>query len=64
MGVAGCTKPHFPASGPGTALEHFRLRHGGPPEDLEALVPEILTVLPLDPFTGGPLGYRFHLGLR
>jgi len=40
------------------ALERWRLRHGEYPESLEALVPALLTALPLDPFSNRPFGYR------
>jgi hypothetical protein len=38
------------------AIERFRLAHGGkPPEKLSDLVPELLDVVPIDPFDGQPL---------
>jgi len=40
------------------ALERYRLRHGQMPEDLEALVPEVLRGVPLDPMSAKPLCYR------
>ncbi len=44
------------------ALERFRLRHGRPPESLAELVPDFLPMLPLDPFTDLPPGYRCEDG--
>lgn len=40
------------------ALERWRLRHGQYPETLEALVPEVLPAVPLDPWSEQPMGYR------
>ncbi|MFO1461922.1 MAG: hypothetical protein U1G08_21280 [Verrucomicrobiota bacterium] len=41
------------------AVERFRLAHAGTlPETLEALVPDLLPVIPLDPWTNQPLKYR------
>ncbi|HJT32299.1 MAG TPA: hypothetical protein VJ783_09675 [Pirellulales bacterium] len=40
------------------AIERFRLRHAKLPESLDALVPEFLPEVPLDPFDGQPLRYR------
>jgi hypothetical protein len=39
------------------ALERYRLRHHDLPEHLEALVPEFLTAVPMDPVNGQPVGY-------
>lgn len=39
------------------ALERYRLEHGGYPAALAELVPTYLAELPLDPWTGKPLGY-------
>ncbi len=39
------------------ALEIYRKRHGGYPDELAALVPGILPRMPLDPFDGKPLRY-------
>lgn len=39
------------------ALEVYRAQSGTLPESLEALVPSILQVLPLDPFSGEPLRF-------
>ena len=44
------------------ALERYRLRHGHPPTDLAALVPELLRAVPLDPMSGKPLSYRLTSG--
>lgn len=41
------------------AIERFRLRHGELPTSLDVLVPEFLPEVPLDPFDGKPLRYRF-----
>ena len=40
------------------AIERFRFRHGKPPQTLDALAPEFLPEVPLDPFDGQPLRYR------
>jgi hypothetical protein len=40
------------------ALERHRLKHGGYPQGLAELVPEFLAQLPLDPWSGKPLGYK------
>ena len=40
------------------ALARFQAKHKQLPKDLEALVPEYLTVVPLDPFDGKPLKYE------
>ena len=41
------------------AVERFRRGHAGEaPATLSALVPEYLTAVPLDPFSGHPLSYR------
>jgi hypothetical protein len=40
------------------ALERFRLENGNLPKELNALVPQFLKILPLDPFTNKPLHYR------
>lgn len=42
----------------GLACRVFRSRTGQYPESLEALVPSLLTEVPIDPFTGDPLVYR------
>lgn len=39
------------------ALERYRLTHGQYPATLDALVPDILPQVPLDPFDGKPLRY-------
>jgi hypothetical protein len=40
------------------ALQAWRAEHGGYPDTLEALVPDILKDVPADPFAGSPLRYR------
>ncbi|MBM4111856.1 MAG: hypothetical protein FJ253_00525 [Phycisphaerae bacterium] len=40
------------------ALERWRLRHGAYPERLELLVPECMSSLPIDPYSGRSFGYR------
>jgi len=40
------------------AVERYRWRHGRRPPDLDALVPDFLSTVPLDPMSGGPLRYR------
>ncbi|MBE3124326.1 MAG: hypothetical protein IMZ57_01550 [Acidobacteria bacterium] len=42
----------------GIACKVFKSRTGAYPESLEALVPGILKVVPVDPFTGKPFVYR------
>ena len=42
----------------GLACRIYRNRNGKFPEKLEALVPEILDEVPIDPFTGKPLIYK------
>ena len=42
----------------GLALEIYRARFGSYPNSLNALVPDILVKLPLDPFTGNSFLYR------
>lgn len=42
----------------GVACKIYKNRNGRYPENLEALVPEILGELPIDPFTGKPLVYK------
>jgi hypothetical protein len=39
------------------AIERFRLKHGSPPEKLDALVPEFLDKIPCDPVNGLELRY-------
>jgi len=40
------------------ALERYRLRNGQSPPDLESLVPQFLSAVPIDPMGAKPLGYR------
>ena len=40
------------------ALERYRLRHGQPPSQLSALVPDFLSAVPNDLMSGEPLRYR------
>ncbi len=40
------------------AIKRYQLRHGGPPDRLEALVPEFLPTAPRDWFADAPLHYR------
>jgi hypothetical protein len=42
----------------GTAVERYRLAHGGWPKALDALVPAYLDGVPQDPYDGRPLRYR------
>jgi hypothetical protein len=46
----------------GLACKIYKGRTGRYPENLEALVPEILPEIPVDPFTGKPLVYRIAEG--
>ncbi len=39
------------------ALERFRLAHGRYPDTLSELTPALITAVPIDVFTGQPLGY-------
>lgn len=39
------------------AVERYRAAHGVPPPSLAALVPTYLATVPVDPFSGLPLGY-------
>jgi hypothetical protein len=40
------------------ALKRYQLKHGNCPPDLNSLVPEFITTVPLDPVDGKPLRYR------
>lgn len=40
------------------ALKRYQLRHGNLPENLSALVPEILSAVPRDPIDGAPMRYQ------
>jgi hypothetical protein len=40
------------------AAARFQAKYGRLPKDLEALVPEFLTMVPLDPFDGKPVKYE------
>jgi len=42
------------------ALERYRLRVGHHPPNLEALVPELLSAVPIDLMSAQPLGYRLN----
>jgi hypothetical protein len=46
----------------GLACKIYRNKTGHYPENLEALVPDILTEVPIDPFTGKPLVYKIENG--
>ena len=48
----------FLASRTGLACRLYKSRTGAYPKNLEALVPGILSEVPVDPFTGKPLVYR------
>ena len=43
------------------ALERYRLHHGQSPPDLDALVPQFLSAVPVDPMSAMPLGYRRNI---
>lgn len=40
------------------ALKLYKLEHGALPDSLEALVPQYLEAIPLDPFTAEPIAYE------
>jgi hypothetical protein len=40
------------------ALRCYQLEHGRLPDSLDALAPQYLKVVPMDPFTGKPFGYE------
>jgi hypothetical protein len=40
------------------ALKRYQLKHGNYPPDLNSLVPEFVSAVPLDPVDGQPLRYR------
>jgi hypothetical protein len=44
------------------ALHEYQLRHGAAPDRLEALVPETIPTVPVDPFSAQPLRYRLTKG--
>jgi hypothetical protein len=44
------------------AVERYRLKHGTWPDKLEALKPDFLAAVPLDPFDGKPVRYLHHAG--
>lgn len=46
----------------GLAVKIYKNNTGHYPENLEALVPEILAKVPIDPFTGKPLVYKIENG--
>ncbi|MGA2534279.1 MAG: hypothetical protein ABSG19_14735 [Candidatus Aminicenantales bacterium] len=46
----------------GLACKIYKARTGRYPENLEALVPDILPEVPVDPFTGKPLVYKMENG--
>ena len=54
----GQLEASFLAARTGLACRLYKSRRGQYPENLEALVPGILTEVPIDPFTGKPLVYR------
>jgi hypothetical protein len=42
------------------ALERYRLHNGQPPPDLDALVLQFQSAVPVDPMSAKPLGYRLN----
>ena len=44
------------------ALERYQRRYGKVPDKLEAVVPEFLSAVPIDPFTGKPLSVHRSSG--
>ncbi len=38
----------------------YQLKHGAAPKELNALVPEFLASVPMDPMSGKPLCYRLN----
>jgi len=51
-------RAHLDLARTALALERYRLATGKLPEDLNALVPQYLAQVPIDPFDGRPLRYR------
>ncbi|MGA2140550.1 MAG: hypothetical protein ABSH14_16970 [Verrucomicrobiia bacterium] len=52
------TDVDFQATITACALRRYELTHGKPPEQLTDLVPDLLSLVPIDPFDGKPLRYR------
>ena len=52
------TRQRFLLAETALALAVYQARHGEYPQQLQALVPELLPRVPPDLFTGGPLAYR------
>ncbi len=52
------SQAHLRAARTAIAIERFRLKSGSLPTDANALVPEYLASVPLDPFTGEAIKYR------
>ena len=53
--ILGLTRTSLAA----VAIERYRLKRGGAlPDSLEALVPEFLSGVPIDPLSGEPVRYR------
>lgn len=42
------------------AIERYRLRHGRPPPNVNALVPELLSAVPIDPMSAKAMGYKLN----
>lgn len=58
----GALEALMQATRAGLACKIYKARTGRYPEDLEALVPDILTEVPVDPFTGKPLVFKIERG--
>lgn len=55
-------KASHAAAWAGIAVDRYRLDHGTFPTSLDALVPQYLDEVPLDPFDNRPLRFRIHGG--
>ena len=40
------------------SIKRYEVKHGGLPDKLDSLVPEMIACLPLDPMSGKAFGYR------
>ena len=56
LGARDCARLHLALAA--IAAERYRLKHGSLPESLDALVPNFLEAIPMDPFDGKPVRYK------